>query len=96
MSGRNVPHVHSLGQNLFTLVAPRPCRAGAIIFQQQKGERTITRKRTEEIRKLRGVELEQPGNLHPRDSRNTTGEAFHLVGEFIIDTPRCFVHRRAH
>src|SRR5258707_5887885 len=39
--------------------------------------------------------LKQAGDLYAGDSGNAAGEILHLVGEFFIDAPRRFVHRRA-
>src|SRR5260370_21304716 len=45
----------------------------------------------------RGIvfQLKESRNFHSGNSRNSTGEVFHLVGEFIVHAPRRLIHSRA-
>src|SRR5258708_15281050 len=40
-------------------------------------------------------QLKESSNFHSGNSRNSPGEFFHLVGEFIVPAPRRLIHSRA-
>src|SRR6266478_4307323 len=47
-------------------------------------------------RKWRKTALKQAGNLNVAEAGNSCGEILHLIGEFFVHAPRCFIHGCAH
>src|SRR5260370_40291907 len=63
------------------------------VRSSQRGIREV--RRGKEIWPGKLLRLKQSGDFHAGHSGNAAGEIFHLVGEFFIDAPRRFIHRRA-